>query len=58
MLARDGIRDGLLGREVSLLDLDVGDALDAPANAQVFLLMLPVFGEDGAPQSARKSING
>lgn len=57
MLTGDGIGDGLLGREVLLLDLDVGDALDTPADTQVFFLMLPVFGEDGAPQGAGESID-
>ena len=53
LFSSHGVGNGLLGREVLLLEIDVGHALDTPANAEVGFLMLPVFSEDSAPQGAR-----
>ena len=57
MFASDGIGDGLFRFKVLLPNIDFRDTLDAPANAQVNLLLFPVFGEDGAPQGARKTVD-
>jgi len=57
LLAGDWVGDGLFRLKVLLPDINGRDALDTPANAQVGLLMLPVFGEDGAPQGAREPVD-
>ena len=57
LLAGDWIGDGLFRLKVLLPDINGRDALDTPANAQVGLLMLPVFGKDGAPEGAREAVD-
>jgi hypothetical protein len=56
--ARDRVSNLLLRCKIPLPEIDVGYTLDAPAYAKVSLLLFPVFGEDGAPQSACESVDG
>ena len=58
LFARDWVGNCFFWFKVFFPDVDFGNTLDAPANAQVDFLVFPVFGEDGAPQGARKTVDG
>lgn len=44
--------------ELSPLDVDLGDTLDAPSDTEVDLLLFPVLGKDSAPHCAHNTVDG
>jgi hypothetical protein len=58
LLASDRVCDGLLVCKVSPLDVDLGDSLNAPADAKITLLLFPVLGEDDTPKCAEDAVDG
>lgn len=57
LLARDRIGNSLLRFKFLLPDVDLGDTFDAPTNGEIDFLLLPIFGEDSAPDCTHEAVD-